>query len=66
MRNFGGAIGIAVCGTILNDRTNLHFLRVAEHLTAANAQVTNLVDGMTAHYAQIWGDPVQAHAAALS
>src|SRR6201999_685998 len=27
MRNLGGAIGIAVCGTILNDRTNLHFLR---------------------------------------
>src|SRR5882724_12027588 len=29
MRNLGGAIGIAVCGTILNDRTNLHFLRLA-------------------------------------
>jgi len=25
MRNLGGAIGIAVCATILNDRTNLHF-----------------------------------------
>src|SRR6185369_10552895 len=24
MRNLGGAIGIAACGTILNDRTNLH------------------------------------------
>jgi predicted MFS family arabinose efflux permease len=33
MRSLGGAIGIAACGTILNDRTNLHFLRVAEHLT---------------------------------
>ena len=32
MRNLGGAIGIAACGTILNDRTNLHFLRLAEHL----------------------------------
>ena len=36
MRNLGGAIGIAVCGTILNDRTNLHFLRLAEHLNSAN------------------------------
>ena len=27
MRNLGGAIGIAACGTILNDRANLHFLR---------------------------------------
>ena len=31
MRNLGGAIGIAACATILNDRTNLHFLRLAEH-----------------------------------
>ena len=38
MRNLGGAIGIAACGTILNDRTNLHFLRLAEHLTAANCR----------------------------
>ena len=36
MRNLGGAIGIAVCGTILNDRTNLHFLRLAEHLNSGN------------------------------
>jgi DHA2 family multidrug resistance protein len=36
MRNLGGAIGIAACGTILNDRTNLHFERLAEHLNSAN------------------------------
>ena len=36
MRNLGGAIGIAVCGTILNDRTNLHFLHLAEHLNSTN------------------------------
>ena len=29
MRNLGGAIGIAVCGTILNDRTNFHFDAIA-------------------------------------
>ena len=39
MRNLGGAIGIAACGTILNDRANLHFLRLAEHLTPARADV---------------------------
>jgi MFS transporter, DHA2 family, multidrug resistance protein len=65
MRNLGGAIGIATCGTILNDRTNLHFLRIAEHLTAANAQTMNLLHGMAARYAQSWGDPVHAQAAAL-
>ncbi|MBV8124227.1 MAG: DHA2 family efflux MFS transporter permease subunit, partial [Paucibacter sp.] len=34
MRNLGGAIGIAACATILNDRTNLHFLRLAERMNA--------------------------------
>src|SRR6202012_1386275 len=36
MRNLGGAIGIAASATILNDRTNLHFLRLAEHLNSSN------------------------------
>ncbi|MFZ4963098.1 DHA2 family efflux MFS transporter permease subunit [Pseudomonas sp. Mn2068] len=36
MRNLGGAIGIAACATVLNDRTNLHFLRLAEHLNIRN------------------------------
>lgn len=36
MRNLGGAIGIAACATVLNDRANLHFLRLAEHLNSGN------------------------------
>jgi len=36
MRNLGGAIGIAACATLLNDRTNLHFFRLAEHLNSTN------------------------------
>jgi MFS transporter, DHA2 family, multidrug resistance protein len=59
MRNLGGAIGIAACGTILNDSTNLHFHRIAEHLTAANAQAMNLLNGVAARYAQAWGDQVK-------
>ncbi|TWC69510.1 DHA2 family efflux MFS transporter permease subunit [Herbaspirillum sp. SJZ099] len=43
MRNLGGAIGIAVCGTILNDRTNLHFLRLAEHLNAGNEAMADML-----------------------
>ncbi|WP_343633711.1 DHA2 family efflux MFS transporter permease subunit [Roseateles sp.] len=43
MRNLGGAIGIAACATILNDRTNLHFLRLAEHLDARNAGLDGLM-----------------------
>src|SRR5439155_21385270 len=43
MRNLGGAIVIAACGTILNDRTNLHFLRLAEHLNNGNQAMLRFV-----------------------
>jgi DHA2 family multidrug resistance protein len=42
MRNLGGAMGIAACATILTNRTNLHFLRLAEHLTPANEALNAL------------------------
>src|SRR5471030_3564585 len=42
MRNLGGAIGIAACATILTNRTNLHFYRLAEHLTPANEAMESL------------------------
>jgi DHA2 family multidrug resistance protein len=48
MRTLGGAIGIAACGTIINDRTNLHFLRLAEHLNSGNAAMESFVDRATA------------------
>ena len=70
MRNLGGALGIAACGTILNDRTNLHFARIAETLNATNteamAALQSLTDryttafsgdaalGQTAAYKQLW------------
>jgi DHA2 family multidrug resistance protein len=43
MRNLGGAMGIAACATILTDRTNLHFYRLAEHLTPANEAMNGLL-----------------------
>src|SRR4051794_14125280 len=67
MRNLGGAIGIAACGTILNDRTNLHFLRLAEHLNTANAAMVDLLRRVTVADTAAWGgDAVHGHAAALS
>ena len=33
MRNLGGAVGIAVSGAILNNRTNFHFDAIASHLS---------------------------------
>ena len=65
MRSLGAAIGIGACSTILNDRTNLHFLRIAEHLNSANAELNNWLHGMAARYAQAWGDPAAGQAAAL-
>ncbi|MEM1506436.1 hypothetical protein RG959_24090, partial [Domibacillus sp. 8LH] len=39
MRNLGGAIGIAVSATMLNDRLNFHYLRLNEHVSAGQPQV---------------------------
>ncbi|WP_166366456.1 DHA2 family efflux MFS transporter permease subunit [Pseudomonas akapageensis] len=54
MRNLGGAIGIAACATVLNDRTNLHFLRLAEHLNARNEAMNTWLDQLNVN-AQLLG-----------
>jgi MFS transporter, DHA2 family, multidrug resistance protein len=66
MRNLGGAIGIAVCATILNNRTNLHFLRLAEHLNSTNTAMQGMLQQITAKFAAAnAGDVVHGHAVAL-
>jgi DHA2 family multidrug resistance protein len=65
MRTLGGAIGIAACGTILNDRANLHFLRQAEHLTMANPAVVDLLRRTGASATARGGDPLHGQAASL-
>jgi DHA2 family multidrug resistance protein len=66
MRNLGGAIGIAVCGTILNDRTNLHFLRLAEHLNNGNTAMVDMLRRAAASATTFsGGDAVMGHAIAL-
>ncbi|WAH61455.1 DHA2 family efflux MFS transporter permease subunit [Pseudomonas silvicola] len=66
MRNLGGAIGIAACATLLNDRTNLHFTRLAEHLNSTNENLNQWLnqvgsslgqmglDGNAAALRQLW------------
>jgi len=51
MRNLGGAVGIAVSAAILNDKTNLHFERIAAHLTPANLPMERWMQGLTSRYA---------------
>jgi MFS transporter, DHA2 family, multidrug resistance protein len=52
MRNLGGALGIAACATILNDRTNFHFLHIAEHLNTSNTALTDWMHRMNGYYNQ--------------
>ena len=66
MRNLGGAIGIAVCGTLLNSRTNLHFERLASHLTTANPALSSLLAHSTAVADAASADTVHAHTTALA
>jgi hypothetical protein len=61
----GGAIGIAVSATVANDRTNLHFLRIAEDLNFSNTELDGWLHRMTSHYIQAWGDPMTGQTAAL-
>ncbi len=66
MRNLGGAIGIAGCGTILNDRANLHFLRLAEHLNSTNAAMSQMVQQVSLRFTTATGgDALHGHAAAM-
>ena len=65
MRNLGGAVGIAVCGALLNSRTNLHFVAIASNLTPANGAMARLMDGQTARFAAATGSLANGHAAAV-
>jgi DHA2 family multidrug resistance protein len=65
MRNLGGAVGIAVCGAVLNNRTNFHFQVLASNLTAASGPMNRTLTGMTQRFGAALGSPVAGHQAAL-
>jgi MFS transporter, DHA2 family, multidrug resistance protein len=65
MRNLGGAVGIAVSAAIVNDQTNLHFQRIASHLTPANLPMQQLLQGLTGRYSALPAGPQVGHQAAL-
>ncbi|GAB7522963.1 DHA2 family efflux MFS transporter permease subunit [Paraburkholderia sp. 2C] len=58
MRNLGGAIGIAVVSTMLNDRLNLHYERLDEHVTAGRPVVEAFLRDQAAHLSAAGGDMV--------
>ena len=65
MRNLGGAIGIAACATILNDRTNLHFTRMAEHLNTTNESMNSWIDQVTGSFMGLGQNAADATHSAL-
>jgi MFS transporter, DHA2 family, multidrug resistance protein len=65
MRNLGGAVGIAVSGAILNQRTNFHFLALASNLTPANGAMERLLHDTAGRYAALPGGLQDGQQAAL-
>jgi len=63
MRNLGGALGLALLNTLVQDRTSLHYQRMAEHISPANEQVMGFLDGLSAHLADRLGDGASDQAA---
>src|ERR1700677_2325364 len=56
MRNLGGAIGIAVSATMLNDRLNFHYLRLNESVTVGRPEVESVLSEQAAHWSSVAGD----------
>lgn len=65
MRNLGGAIGIALCGTEMNNRTNLHFSRLADHLNGSNISLDMYLNSSLQQLAGTGMDNITAYKAAL-
>jgi MFS transporter, DHA2 family, multidrug resistance protein len=65
MRNLGGAVGIAICGAVLNDQTNAHFVVIASTLTPANAALRSFLSVSSARLAPLVGSADAAHSATL-
>src|SRR5262245_42203187 len=47
MRNLGGALGLAVINQVLNERTDLHIVRLQERVTWGNATATETLNTFT-------------------
>lgn len=60
MRNLGGAIGIAVSATMLNDRLNFHYLRLNESVTTGRPNIESILSRQMAHMYSVAGDTLNA------
>jgi DHA2 family multidrug resistance protein len=56
-RNLGGAVGLALINTALNDRWDLHLARLHERFTWTNPMVLERLDAMARGFSGLAGDP---------
>src|SRR5690348_12155477 len=50
MRNLGGAVGLAVLNTLLDDRIDLHIARLHEAVGWGRGAAVEMLDSMTARF----------------
>jgi len=65
MRNLGGAIGLAIINTVIQNRMTLHSLRLAEGLTNARSVVQEQLQAITDYLTPALGDMAAQGANAL-
>jgi DHA2 family multidrug resistance protein len=66
MRNLGGAIGIAVSATMLNDRLNFHYERLNESVVTGSPQTEAFLARQVSHWGSVAGDALNASNAGLA
>ncbi|GAB1582993.1 DHA2 family efflux MFS transporter permease subunit [Phyllobacterium phragmitis] len=49
-RNLGGAVGLAVINTVLTDRADMHYARLAEHVSWGNREAEDMLASMAARF----------------
>lgn len=60
MRNLGGAVGLALINTVLNDRWDLHLARLHENVQWASGVAVERLDAMTRSFAALGSDADRA------
>jgi DHA2 family multidrug resistance protein len=60
MRNLGGAIGIAIVNTLLQDQTRIHFARMGETLGEAGRSASETLNALAAYLGQFTSDGAHA------
>ncbi|HWQ61723.1 MAG TPA: DHA2 family efflux MFS transporter permease subunit [Negativicutes bacterium] len=65
-KNVGGSVGIAIFGTMLDQRTTFHASVLADYVNASSSAATKLIAAIQAGFMQSGMPAAQAHGAALT